>query len=41
MTSTIDEIRRRVITELVDLELHVPRRRLSRRERLFRLLRRR
>jgi hypothetical protein len=41
MTSTIDEIRRRVISELVDVELHVPRRRLSRRERFLRLLRRR
>jgi hypothetical protein len=37
---TIDEIRRRVITELVDLEI-VSARRLPRHQRIFRTLRRR
>jgi hypothetical protein len=37
---TIEEIRRRVISELVDLDLPLARRRLSRRQRLSRALRR-
>jgi hypothetical protein len=37
---TIEEIRRRVISELVDLDLPLSRRRLSRRQRFSRALRR-
>jgi len=38
---SIDEIRRKVISELVDLEIVVARRRLTRRQRFSRRLRRR
>jgi hypothetical protein len=37
---TIEEIRRRVISEIVDLELPLTRRKVSRRKRVMRALRR-
>jgi hypothetical protein len=40
-TSTIDEIRRKVVKELVDVEVAFARRRLTRRQRIVRGLRRR